>query len=152
MAINIHDLMAKANNVTNLTSGIGTGGTSKMSLTVVYNRNGKRIEMNRKLAETLKLADTAQISFVPEEGIVLLGKYLTDDTDKCIQLTLKDEYDKIKERVTGKKIAYSAEASFSVASNFGIDFSKITSKSFSGIEIDDSNPDTPVAVITIARV
>ena len=152
MPVNIKELMQRANRIAEVTEGNTTGGTSKMSISVVYHRNGKHIILSKKLSEALNLTDVAHISFVIEDGIVLLAKYLSDSDDDRIVLKLNDEKDNIKETVTGKKIAYNADAAYVVANSFNLDYSKSSSKSFDKIEIDRSNPDNPIAVIQIMAV
>lgn len=149
MAINVHELMKKANNVTEVTAGNTTSGTSKMSMSVVYSRNGKRVTISKKLADVLKLTDVAQISFIFDEGIVLLGKVTSAVEDNRIEMTLKDDFDTIKDTVTGRKFAYNADAVFAIVKGFNLDYSKCSSKSFDKIEIDSSDHDNPIAVIKI---
>lgn len=97
---NIEEIRIKFANISKVTEGNTASGLSKMSLTVVYNRNGKRITVSKKLAESLKLTDTAHIAFAIDEGTVLLAKYLSDNDDERIVLNLKDEMDTIKGNVT----------------------------------------------------
>ena len=149
MAINIKELMNKANSVTEVTAGNTSGGTSKMSVTIVYSRNGKRLTISKKLADTLKLTDVAQISFIIDEGIILLGKVTSEVEENRIEMTLKDDFDTIKETSTGRKIAYNADAVLGIVKGFQLDYSKCSSKSFDKIEIDSSDPDNPIAVIKI---
>ena len=118
-----------------------------MSLTVVYNRNGKRITISKKLAEALKLIDTAQLSFVIDAGVILLGKVTSENKDERIELALKDERNTIQGGVTGKKISYNADAAYGIATGFNLDYSKKSSISFDKIEIDSSDAENPIAVI-----
>lgn len=146
------DLMQKASNVETIKQNNPSGGSSKMSFTVVYNINGKRLTISKKLAEALKLGDTAQLSIVETAGIVILGKVTSEDPKMRLELDLKDEKDSIKGGVTGKKIAYNSDAAYGIATLFNLDYSKNSSKSFDKIEIDNSDPDIPLAIITIKAV
>lgn len=152
MSVDSKALMKRATSISKITQGNTAGGTSKMSITVVYNRNGKRIVISKKLAEVLKLTSTAQVSFVVDDGVILLGKVTSDNKDERIELTLKDEKDTIKDVITGKKISYNADAAYGIATSFGLDYSNKSSMSFDNIEVDDSDPDNPIAVITIKAV
>ena len=149
---NIEEIRRKFANISKVTEGNTASGLSKMSLTVVYNRNGKRITVSKKLAESLKLTDTAHIAFAIDEGTVLLAKHLSDDEDARVVLGLKDEMDTIKGVATGKKIAYNADAACIIASKYGLDYTKCSSKSFNNIEIDNTDPENPLAIITIKAV
>ena len=148
MPVNSTALLSKANNVKKITMGNTSGGNAKKSITVVYNVNGKRITISKALAEALKLEATAQLSFVIDDGVILLGKVTSQNEDERIELVLKDEKDTIK----GKKISYNADAAYGIATGFNLDYRKNSSKSFDNIEIDYSNPDNPIAVITIRAV
>ena len=149
MAINVKDLHAKATKVSKVTEGNTAGGSSKMSFSVVYNRNGKRITISKKLAEALKLIDTAQLSFVIDAGVILLGKVTSENKDERIELALKDERNTIQGGVTGKKISYNADAAYGITNSFNLDYKNRSSYSFDKIDIDHSDPDTPIAIITI---
>lgn len=149
---NIEEIKNKLASISKITEGNTVSGSSKISLTVVYNRNGKRISISKKLAELLKLTDTAHIAFVIDENIVLLTKHLSDDEDARVVLGLKDEMDTIKGVATGKKIAYNSDAAYIIASNYGLDYTKCSSKSFNNIEIDNTDPENPLAIITIKAV
>lgn len=149
MPVNTRDLMKKATSIAKVTEGNTSGSTLKMSLSVVYNKNGKRLTLSKKLVDTLMLTDTAQISFIIEDGVVLLGKNLSANEDERIVLILKDEMDTIKGVPTGKKQAYSADAAYIIATSYGLDYTKYSSKSFGSISIDDTDPTSPVAVIII---
>lgn len=146
---NIEEIKSKLASISKITEGNTVSGSSKISLTVVYNRNGKRISISKKLAELLKLTDTAHMAFVIDENIVLLTKHLSDDDDARVVLGLKDEMDTIKGVATGKKIAYNADAAYIIASNCGLDYTQCSSKSFNRIEIDNTDPENPLAIITI---
>lgn len=152
MPVNSTALLSKANNVKKINMGNTSGGNAKKSITVVYNVNGKRITISKALAEALKLEATAQLSFVIDDGVILLGKVTSQNEDERIELVLKDEKDTIKKTITGKKISYNADAAYGIATGFNLDYSKNSSKSFDNIEIDYSNPDNPIAVITIRAV
>ena len=149
MAINVKDLLAKATKVSKVTEGNTAGGSSKMSFSVVYNRNGKRITISKKLSEALKLEDKAHISFVVDEGVVLLGKATSENKDERIELALKDERNTIQGGVTGKKISYNADAAYGITNSFNLDYKNRSSYSFDKIDIDYSDPDSPIAIITI---
>lgn len=149
---NIEEIKNKLASISKITEGNTISGSSKISLTVVYNRNGKRISISKKLAELLKLTDTAHIAFVIDENIVFLTKHLSDDEDARVVLSLKDEMDTIKGVATGKKIAYNADAAYIIASKYGLDYTKCSSKSFNNIEIDNTDPENPLAIITIKAV
>ena len=152
MPVNITELLSKATKVSKVTEGNTAGGSSKMSFSVVYNRNGKRITISKKLAEALKLIDTAQLSFVIDAGVILLGKVTSQNKDERIELALKDERNTIQGGVTGKKISYNADAAHGIATGFNLDYSKKSSISFDKIEIDSSDAENPIAVITIKEV
>ena len=152
MPVNSTALLSKANNVKKITMGNTSGGNAKKSITVVYNVNGKRITISKALAEALKLEATAQLSFVIDDGVILLGKVTSQNEDERIELVLKDEKDTIKKTITGKKISYNADAAYGIATGFILDYRKNSSKRFDNIEIDYSNPDNPIAVITIRAV
>jgi len=149
---NIEEIKRRFASISKVTEGNTASSSSKMSLTVVYNHNGKRITVSKKLSESLKLTDTVHIAFAIDEGTVLLAKHLSDNDDERIVLNLKDEMDTIKGDVTGKKIAYNADAAYVIANSYGLDYTKCSSKSFSKIEIDNSAPDNPIAIITIKAV
>ena len=149
---NIEEIRRKFANISKVTEGNTASGLSKMSLTVVYNRNGKRITVSKKLAESLKLTDTAHIAFAIDEGTVLLAKYLSDNDDERFVLNLKDEMDTIKGNVTGKKITYNRDAAYIIANGYSLDYTRCSSKSFDKIEIDSTAPDNPVAILTIKAV
>lgn len=101
---NIEEIKNKLASISKITEGNTVSGSSKISLTVVYNRNGKRISISKKLAEILKLTDTAHMAFIIDENIVLLSKHLYVDDDARVVLSLKDEMDTIKGVATGKKL------------------------------------------------
>lgn len=145
------NLVLDASNVEEMVQHNPSGGTSKMSFTVVYNVKSKRVTLSKKLAEVLKLEDTAQLSIVEKSGVIIVGKIASDDPKKRLLLELKDEKDKIKGGVTGKKIAYNADAAYAIATAFQLDYTKHSSKSFDKIEIDNSDPDNPLAIITIKQ-
>ena len=140
---NIEEIRRKFANISKVTEGNTASGLSKMSLTVVY---------SKKLAESLKLTDTAHIAFAIDEGTVLLAKYLSDNDDERIVLNLKDEMDTIKGNVTGKKITYNRDAAYIIANGYSLDYTRCSSKSFDKIEIDSTAPDNPVAILTIKAV
>ena len=142
-------LMSQATSIQEITKGNTSGGTSKMSLGVVYSGNCKRIVISKKLAEVLKLTDVAQLSFVVDKNSVLLAKVTSNDPTKRMELGLKDEKDTVKDAVTGKKISYNADAAYGIVTAFGLDYKGRSSRSFDKIEIDNTDPNNPVAVITI---
>ena len=146
---NLEEIKRKFASISKVTEGNTASSTAKVSLTVVFNRNGKRVTISKKLAETLKLADTAQLSFDIEDGVILLAKITSNNPDERIALELKNEMDKIKGVPTGKKIAYSADAAYGIVNSFDLDYTNCSSKSFTAIEIDSSDPDNPIAIITI---
>ena len=149
---NLEEIKKRFASIAKVTEGNTASSTSNMSFTVIYSNNGKRVTISKKLAEALKLTDTAQLSLDIEDGIVLLAKVTSDDPDSRIELVLKDEMDKIKGIPTGKKIAYSADAAYCIANSFDLDYTKCSSKSFDKIEIDNSDPGNPTAIITIKAV
>lgn len=89
MPVNSTALLSKANNVKKITMGNTSGGNAKKSITVVYNVNGKRITISKALAEALKLEATAQLSFVIDDGVILLGKVTSQNEDERIELVMK---------------------------------------------------------------
>lgn len=152
MSINVSQLVNRATSINEVTAGNTSGSASSMSFGVVYNKNGKRVTMNKKLAERLGLDDKAHMAFVKEDAVIIVSKDLSAVTDQYLDIDLKDEKDTIKGGITGKKISYSSDAAYGIAHTFELDFSKRSSMSFKDIEIDDTDPDNPAAVIKIKEV
>ena len=146
--VNTNALLKNATMISQVTAG-NTSGSTSMSFGVVYNKNGKRISINKKLAESLGLKDKVHIAFVKQDGVIVVSKDLSTLTDQFINIDLKDEKDNIKGGVTGKKIGYSSDAAYGIVHTFELDFTERSSRIFKKIEIDNTNPDNPVAIIEI---
>lgn len=89
MAVDSKALMKRSTSISKITQGNTSGGNAKKSITVVYNVNGKRITISKALAEALKLEATAQLSFVIDDGVILLGKVTSQNEDERIELVMK---------------------------------------------------------------
>ena len=145
---NANALLKRANMISQVTAG-NTSGSASMSFGVVFHKNGKRITINKKLAKNLGLDSKADLAFVKQDGVIVVSKDLSTLTDQFINIDLKDEKDNIKGCVTGKKIGYSSDAAYGIVHTFELDFTERSSRIFKKIEIDNTNPDNPVAIIKI---
>lgn len=146
------ELLKEATDLTTLKNSNYSGGSSKMSLSVVYNHNGKRLQISKKLSEVLKLEDTAQISIIASAGVVILGKKTSDNPNEYISLDLRDVNESSKTNIAGRKISYSATAAYAIVTSFELDYANCSSKSFTKISIDSSDPENPLAIITIKEI
>lgn len=145
------NLLAQATDLTTLKNVGSSRGNSKMSLSVVYNHNGKRLQISKALSDVLKLENTAQISIITTAGVVILGKKTSDNPNQCIDLDLKDNNASSEANASGRKIAYNSSAAQAIVTSFELDYSNCSSKSFTKISIDSSDPENPLAIITITE-
>ena len=146
------NLLAQATDLTTIKNVSSSKGNSKKSLSVVYNHNGRRLQISKALSEALLLENFAQISIIESSGVVILGKKTSDNPNQCIDLNLKDSNESSEANTAGRKIAYSASAAYAIVTSFELDYSNCSSKSFSKISIDNSDPENPLAIITITEV
>ena len=148
---NTNALLKNATMISQVTAGNTSSSSTSMSFGVVYHKNGKRITINKKLAEALGLDNRAHIAFIKPEGVIAISKDLSSLTDQYINIDLRDEKDSIKGGVTGKKIGYSSDAAYGIVHTFELDFTEHSSRNFKTIELDTTTPDSPVAIIKIVE-
>lgn len=110
----------------------------KYSFGLVYNKNGKRLSVSKALAEKLEIKDNMYLCPLFDHCALLIGKNLPDD--KAWHLNLKG---------SDKKISYSAEAAETLVRGFNLDYTDVSSKSFTNISFEDFEG-SPVAVIKIS--
>ena len=118
------------------TTGRGNG---KYSFGIVNSkRNGKRLSFSKALVAKLELEDTAYITPVKEDGVIILaGTRLFD----CYSCDLRGD---------GKKISYCAGVVETLTEIFSLDFSQHVSMSFNNIEFDE-HEGVAVAVIALTN-
>ena len=132
---NLSDLIAKAQN--NTRSFVINSGSSKYSVSIVNNINGKRVTICKSLSLALSLDSTAYFLPVEETGQLLISASPIGQFSSKIELKGKD-----------KKIAYSANLANTLTSSFKLNFTERTSCSFSDISLDMSSG-AIVAIINI---
>ena len=128
MVLNVKDLLAKAKSTENAPVAVKsvTKGHSKPSLSIVYNKNSKRVTLTAGLAETLGLESSVDFFPLVEDGVLLVSKKL--DFENVSTGKINDE---------GKRICYSEPISAMIVNAFGLDYSKCTSKAFDEISFDE---------------
>ena len=128
MVIKVKNYFEKAKTVENAPKAVKTAtkGHSKPAISVVYNKNSKRITLTAGMAEMLGLEESVDFFPLVEDGILLVAK----------KLELEDaSTGKINNE--GKRICYSEPISAMIANAFGLDYSKCTSKSFDDISFEE---------------
>lgn len=132
MKLSINDLIKMAD--TNSNTAV-SAGSSKYSVSIVNNTNGKRISISKALSEKLELADTAFFLPVESAGDLLISTEKLSDKVSVATLGGKD-----------KKICYNAALVSLLTASFKLDFENKTSCSFNNIEFDTVNG-APVAIV-----
>jgi len=138
---NLDNLLALANNVV-IPNIFSTDETSNGTLSfgvVNSNSNGKRFTISKTLAAVLNLDNAVYLTFVPQEGILLLSATKVSDTS--VRVTLKGTK-------KTKRIGYNAVVVLSLKKSFNLDYSNCVSLSFRDITIDNNNG-TPCAIINM---
>ena len=140
MVLNVKDLLAKAQTVENAPKAVKSEhkGVSKPSLSVVFNKNGKRVTFTAGLAEALDLEESVDFFPLVEDGILLVSKKL--DIDNASNGKINAE---------GKRICYSEPLSRMIVTAFGLDYSSCTSKAFDEISFEEIDG-VKVAAVKIA--
>lgn len=123
--LSLTDLIAKANN--NSSSVVVSTGTSKYSVSIVNNINGKRVSISKALSADLSINSSAYFLPVEETGQLLISASPIGDRSSCVPLSGAE-----------KKICYNAALVQMLTNAFKLDFSDKTSCSFSNITIDNS--------------
>ena len=128
MVLNVKDLLAKAKSTENAPVAVKSTakGHSKPSLSVVYNKNSKRVTFTAGLAETLCLENSVDLFPLVDEGVLLVSKKL--DFENVSTGRINDE---------GKRICYSEPISAMIVNAFELDYTKCTSKAFDEISFED---------------
>lgn len=140
MKYNINDLVAKANSVSLPTAHVSHGGGNVLSFGIVCSAsNGKRLSFSKALADHLALDDTAYITPLVEEGLILItGKPVFNNAYECGL------------RGSDKKLSYRANVVNALIDSFSLDFGTHVSRAFNKIEIFEHNG-VPVASIQLTE-
>lgn len=134
MKLNLKNLRMEAETVKKSTN-FKSKGRGMFSISIVNNRNGKRLEFSEFLYEKLNKPNTVQFMVIPKKGLLLIGKSLGEENS-------------YKVSTTGRPVVYSAGLVYSLTEIFGLDYTNKTSTSFHHIEIDDSD-ESVIAIVEI---
>ncbi|MBQ3531491.1 MAG: hypothetical protein IJA05_06180 [Oscillospiraceae bacterium] len=128
MVLNVKDLLQKAKQTENVPVAVKNEhkGVSKPSLSVVYNKNSKRVTLTAGLADALSLEESVDFFPLVEDGILLVAKKLNLENVST---------GKINDG--GKRICYSEPISAMIVKAFSLDYTKCTSKAFDEISLDE---------------
>ena len=110
--------------------------SSKHSISIVNNINGRRVTISKSIADYLKLSDFVMVKPSVEKRKLVLGRELPFPGSSKVNLS-----------GSGKKIAYNAELVQVLTKAFDLDFTKCTSRSFSDVTLDVLD-DVPVAIVS----
>jgi len=112
---------------------------SKYSFGIVNSKaNGKRVSFSKALVAKLDLTDTAYITPVCDDGVIILAGSKLFESYEC------------NLRGDDKKLSYNSGVVETLTELFGLDFSQHVSKSFTKIDFDE-HEGIPVAVITLTN-
>lgn len=138
---NIEEIRRKFANISKVTEGNTASGLSKMSLTVVYNRNGngKRITLTKSLASAIGIDNSVDLLPIPDEGVVFLAKKLPYPQAITRSLRGKD----------GHKISYAAQVVALLIECFSLDFKGHVSQTYQDIRIDKLPDGSPLAIVNM---
>ena len=123
-----------------LSSGVaarsGNGGGSKLSVSIVYNHNGKRVKFSSSLLKELGKPKTIQVLF--------------DKAGNCMYLAEKfaEKQDSFHFAPSDPQIVYGSLPS-DIVKTFGLDYSEITSKSYPAT-VKVCEEGYPVAIVSFA--
>lgn len=95
------------------------------SISIVYNKNGKRFTISKSLAERLALGNTCHIYPTFEDKMIFLSKDAL--SENAIKLNLNGD---------DKKISYNSSVVEFVVNEFNLDYTDATSHSFSKITFE----------------
>ena len=109
--------------------------SSKSSISIVNNVNGKRLTISKALAEDLGVDDVAYAMPSAADRKLVLGKTLPFPS--AVKLPLHGE---------GKKTAYVANLVEVLVKMYNLDYTDCTSQSFDSIEFDELEG-VPVAIV-----
>lgn len=128
MVLNVKDLLQKAKQTENVPVAVKNEhkGVSKPSLSVVYNKNSKRVTLTAGLADALSLEESVDFFPLVDDGILLVAKKL--DLENVSNGKINKE---------GKRICYSEPLSAMIVKAFELDYSNCTSKHFDEITFDE---------------
>lgn len=129
----ITDLLKMAES--NTIGAVHGGGSSKYSVSIVNNTNGKRVSLSKALSEKLNLTETAFFLPVESAGELIISSVALGDRASTTMLSGKD-----------KKICYNAALVTLLTDSFKLDFSTRTSCSFNEIKFDTVG-DATVAIV-----
>ena len=126
MVLKVKDLLQKAKQTENVPVAVKNEhkGVSKPSLSVVYNKNSKRVTLTAGLAEALCLEESVDFFPLVDDGIVAKKLNLENVSNGKIN----------KE---GKRICYSEPLSAMITKAFELDYSNCTSKHFDDITFEE---------------
>ena len=129
---NLDNLLVLANNavIPNIFSADETSNGTLSFGVVNSNSNGKRITISKALAMVLNLDNAVYLTFVPQEGVLILSASKVSGTS--VKVTLKGTK-------KTKRTGYNAVVVFALKKSFDLDYSNCVSLSFRDITINDNN-------------
>lgn len=136
--MNITDLINCATSSNNSFTWSNT--TSAYSVSIVNSSNGKRISFSKSLCQKLEVNNEIYLLPYVDRGVIIIsGVKFSDAAQPC--------------RVTGteKKTCYNAELVKKLSEYFKLDFTGITSKSFSDITVEMFDENS-VATVKLTNV
>lgn len=129
---NLDNLLVLANNavIPNISSMDETSNGTLSFGVVNSNSNGKRITISKALAAVLNLDNAVYLTFVPQEGVLILSSSKVSGTS--VKVTLKGNK-------KTKRTGYNAVVVFALKKSFDLDYSNCVSLSFRDIAINNNN-------------
>ncbi len=105
---------------------VASNSSSKYSVNIVYNENGKRIALSKALSSKLGLTDKVYMLPLVGDDCIIFGLDIPNDRASKLKLNGKD-----------KKICYNAGIVKSLVKAFDLNFDAVTSRSFGDIEFEN---------------
>jgi len=145
----LNRIIEAANNTELPTISTGKSGSrGGYSVSIVNNRNGKRIKISSALVKDLGI--TEEVFFMPikeEDVIVISAKKISPKMSRCV--VPKTEPTEDNTSAGGTLTFYHAYTIKLITKVFGLDYSECTSKTFREIEIDEYDAGTKIALVTV---
>ncbi|MBE7051655.1 MAG: hypothetical protein E7395_03705 [Ruminococcaceae bacterium] len=116
-----------------------SGGNGTPSVSIVYNKNGKRFTISKALATKLALEDECYAYPIIEDGAIYLVKNMVGENGIKLKLNGDD-----------KKTCYNASFISFIVNEFHLDYSDTTSRSYSKISFENTDG-VEIAAINLSQ-